>query len=167
TGGDIKAMLRAMLNDSWVPQAPMKLKRPFHLAVSALRSLSGNATVTSYSPITNYLNTMGHLVFSWDTPDGFPDKLDYWVGNILPRWQFGSSISNLNSTSNIVVDTTAYRSGSTQNAVDLLDQNFFGGEMPTVTRTALLAYAGTTTLTDAKARELIALAISADAFQWY
>jgi len=167
TGGDIKMMLRAMLNDSWIPAAPMKLKRPFHLAVSTLRSLAGNMTVFSYAPITGYLTTMGHLTFSWQTPDGFPDKLDYWVGNVLPRWQVASGLSALNSTSNIVVDTTAYRAGSTQNAVDLIDQNFFGGEMPTATRTALMGYAGTSTLTDAKARELIALAISASAFQWY
>ena len=49
----------------------------------------------------------------------------------------------------------------------MIDQNFFGGEMPSVTRTALLTYAGTTALTDARARELISLALSANAFQWY
>lgn len=85
----------------------------------------------------------------------------------MPRWGFGTVMSNLNSTSTVVVDTAPYRAGSTAAAVDLLDQNFFGGEMPLVTRTALLAYAGTAALTDAKARELIGLAISANAFQWY
>jgi hypothetical protein len=39
--------------------------------------------------------------------------------------------------------------------------------MPLVTRNALLAYAGTSALTDAKARELLALAMGANAFQWY
>jgi hypothetical protein len=65
------------------------------------------------------------------------------------------------------VDTTAYRAGSTAAAVDLIDQNFFGGEMPAVTRGGLLSYAGTVALTDAKVREMLALAISANAFQWY
>jgi uncharacterized protein (DUF1800 family) len=165
TGGDIKAMLRAMLNDTWIPQAPMKLKRPYHLAVSSVRGL--NPTVFSLAPIRTQLDTLGHTIFSWDTPDGFPDKLEYWAGNILPRWQYGTAASNLNSTSTVVVDTTAYRAGSSQNAVDLIDQNFFGGEMPAVTRTGLLGYAGTAALTEAKARELIALAISSSAFQWY
>ncbi|HXT15982.1 MAG TPA: DUF1800 domain-containing protein [Gemmatimonadaceae bacterium] len=165
TGGDIKAMLRAMLNDSWIPQAPMKLKRPFHFAVSAVRALT--PTVFSFSAITTQLNTLGHLIFSWDTPDGFPDKLEYWAGNILPRWQFGTAMSQFNSTVTLAVDLTPYKAGSPANAVDLINQNFFGGEIPSVTSTALLNYAGTATLTDAKTRELIALAISANAFQWY
>jgi uncharacterized protein (DUF1800 family) len=165
TGGDIKAMLRAMLNDTWIPQAPMKLKRPFHLTVSAIRSV--NPTVFSFSPIVNQLNTLGHLIFSWDTPDGFPDKLEYWAGNILPRWQFGTAISNLNSTSTLAVDVSAYTAGSPANAVDLINQSFFAGEMPSATQTGLLNYAGTSALSASKARELIALAVSANGFQWY
>ena len=49
----------------------------------------------------------------------------------------------------------------------LIDQNFFGGEMPAVTRTGLTTYAGTVALTDAKIREMIALAIGSNAYQWY
>jgi uncharacterized protein (DUF1800 family) len=165
TGGDIKAMVRAILNDSWLPAAPMKLKRPFHYAASALRSTA--PTVTSITPINNQLSVLGHQSYTWDTPDGFPDKIEYWAGNIVPRWNFASVVSNLNSATTLQVDTTAYRAGSPAAAVDLIDTNFFGGEMPLATRNALLAYAGTTTLTDAKARELIGLAISANAFQWY
>jgi hypothetical protein len=76
-------------------------------------------------------------------------------------------LSTLNSTSTIVVDTSAYRAGSTAAALDMINQNFFAGEIPAVTQSALLSYAGTAALTDAKMRELIALAISANAFQWY
>ncbi|HEY9227928.1 MAG TPA: hypothetical protein VIP11_14825, partial [Gemmatimonadaceae bacterium] len=70
-------------------------------------------------------------------------------------------------TTTMLVDVAPYRAGSPAAAVDLLDQNFFAGEMPLVTRNALLAYAGTAALTEAKARELMSLAISANAFQWY
>jgi uncharacterized protein (DUF1800 family) len=165
THGDIKAMIRVILNDTWLPAAPMKLKRPFHFVASALRST--NPTVTTISPVSNQLTTLGQQLFSWDTPDGYPDKMEYWAGNIVPRWSFGTTMSNQNSTTAVQVDTTPYRAGSTAAAIDLLDQNFFGGEMPLVTRNALLAYAGTAALTDAKARELIALSIGANAFQWY
>ena len=165
TGGDIKSMIRVILNETWVSAAPMKLKRPYHLLVSALRA--AGPTVVSVATMTGQLNNLGHQLFAWDTPDGYPDRIEYWAGNIVPRWNFASSFSSLNSTTSIQVDTTQYRAGSPAAAVDLLNTNFFGGEMPTVTRTALLAYAGTTTLTDAKARELISLAISANAFQWY
>jgi hypothetical protein len=67
----------------------------------------------------------------------------------------------------MAVDIAPYRAGTPAAAIDLIDQNFFGGEMPMVTRNALLAYAGTTALTDARARELLSLSISSNAFQWY
>lgn len=165
TGGDIKSMLRAMLNDQWIQEAPMKLKRPFHYAVSALRAT--NPTVGSVATINNSLATLGHQSFTWDTPDGYPDKIEYWAGNILPRWSFTSSYANLNSATSLVNDTAPYRAVSPAGAVDLIDQNFFAGEIPAATKAALLAYAGTATLTDAKARELISLALSSNAFQWY
>jgi uncharacterized protein (DUF1800 family) len=38
TGGDIKRMVRATLNEGWIAQAPLKLKRPFHLVASGLRA---------------------------------------------------------------------------------------------------------------------------------
>jgi uncharacterized protein (DUF1800 family) len=165
TGGDIKAMLRAMLNIDWIMAAPMKLKRPFHLAVSSLRAV--NANVSSVSTINNSLNTLGHQSFAWDTPDGYPDKIEYWAGNILPRWSFASSLSSLNSTTTIQVDPGMYRGSSPAATIDIIDQGFFAGEMPAATRTALTTYAGTTTLSDAKIRELVGLALASNSFQWY
>ncbi len=165
TGGDIRSMLRAMLNDQWITQAPMKLKRPFHFVVSAMRSLNPN--VTSVATLNNQLVTLGHQSFAWDTPDGYPDRIEYWAGNIVPRWKFGSDASNLNSATTIQFDTTPYRTQSIAGAIDLIDQNFFGGEMPAVTRAGLTSYAGTAALTDAKTRELVALALGSNAFQWY
>ncbi len=164
TGGDIKSMLRAMLNDAWINAAPMKLKRPFHVAVSSLRSM--NPSVTSVSTINSQLVTLGHQSFAWATPDGYPDKIEYWAGNVVTRWQYGSTFSGLNSSSTIVVDPTPYQTNA-QAATDLLDQNFFGGEMSASTRSALIAYGGTGTLSSTKAREMISLAIGANAFQWY
>jgi uncharacterized protein (DUF1800 family) len=165
TSGDIKAMIRAILNDTWLPAAPMKLKRPFHYLASALRSTA--PTVATLTAMNQQLTVLGHPIYSWDTPDGFPDKIEYWAGNIVPRWGFGTTLSNLNSPTTFAVDTTAYRAGSPDAAIDLIDQNFFGGEMPLVTRNGLLSYIKAATFTDARVRETIALAISANAFQWY
>ena len=105
-----------------------------------------------------------HLV---PAPDGYPDKVEYWAGNIVPRWSYATVISNLNAPTSILVDTTAYRAGTPDAAVDLINQNFFGGEMPLVTRNALLTYIKGGTFNDARVRETIGLAISANAFQWY
>jgi hypothetical protein len=165
TGGDIKAMLRAMLNVTWISQAPMKLKRPFHFAVSALRAM--NPAVTSFSVINQQLTALGHQGFAWDTPDGYPDKLEYWAGNVVPRWQFGTTASNLTSLSTINFDIAAYRGLSAAGVVDSIDVNFFGGEIPALTRTGLTAYLSGGTLNDSRIRETIGLAIGSYAFQWY
>ena len=58
----------------------MKLKRPFHLVVSSLRV--DESERDSVSPMNNSLATLGHQSFAWDTPDGYPDKIEYWAGNI-------------------------------------------------------------------------------------
>ena len=165
TGGDIRAMIRAILNDAWLPVSPMKLRRPFHFLVSSLRST--NPTLTSVAGLNGQLNNLGQFLFSWDTPDGYPDKIEYWAGNIVPRWGYASFISAQNSATSVVVDTTLYRAGSADAAIDLIDQNFFGGEMPLVTRNALLTYIKGGTFNDTRVRETIGLAVSANAFQWY
>jgi len=165
TGGDIKAMVRAILNDSWLPAAPMKLKRPFHYLVSAVRS--AGPSVSSVTPLNGQLGVLGQSLFSWDTPDGYPDKIEYWAGNIVPRWSFGTTMSNYNSATTIQVDTTPYRAGSPDAAIDLIDQNFYGGEMPLATRSGLSSYLKAGTFNDTRVRETIALAIAANAFQWY
>jgi uncharacterized protein (DUF1800 family) len=165
TGGDIKSMIRAILNDAWLPASPMKLKRPFHFLVSALRSAS--PTITTVATLNAQLTTLGHPIYTWDTPDGFPDKTSYWAGNIVPRWNYANVIANLNSATTVAVDTTAYRAGSPAAAIDLIDQNFFGGEMPAVTRTALTTYIAAGTFNDTRVREAIGLAVGANAFQWY
>jgi uncharacterized protein (DUF1800 family) len=165
TGGDIKAMARAILNDAWLPAAPMKLKRPFHYLVSAIRST--NPSVTTVSPLNGQLGVLGQPLFSWDTPDGYPDKIEYWAGNIVPRWGFGTTMSTYKTPTTVSVDTTQYLAGSPDAAIDLIDQNFFGGEMPLATRAGLASYLKGGTFNDTRVRETIALAIGANAFQWY
>jgi uncharacterized protein (DUF1800 family) len=165
TGGDIKAMIRAILNDTWLPAAPMKLKRPFHYLVSSLRST--NPSITTMSGLNGQLSALGHPIYTWQTPDGFPDKMEYWAGNIVPRWQYANVIANANSATSVAFDTSAYAAGSPDNTVDLIDSNFFGGEMPAATRTGLLTYIKSGAFNDARVRETIGLAIAANAFQWY
>ena len=138
-------------------------------ALASCASFCGaaNPNVTSVSPLNGQLGVLGQPLFSWDTPDGYPDKIEYWAGNIVPRWNYATVVSALNSQTTAAIDTAPYRAGSPDAAVDLIDQNFFGGEMPLVTRTALLTYIKAATFTDTRVREAIGLAISSNAFQWY
>ena len=123
--------------------------------------------VTTLTTINGQLNNLGQALFAWDTPDGYPDKIEYWAGNIVPRWNYANVLSALKSTTSLAVDTAAYLAGSPDAAIDLMDQNFFGGEMPLVTRNALLTYIKGGTFNDTRVRETLGLAVSANAFQWY
>lgn len=164
TGGDIKLVVRAVLNQGWVAGAPLKFKRPFHYVVSALRA--SKATIINSASMNGQLTTLGMPLYFWETPDGYPDLFEYWSGNLMPRWQFGSTLANL-ATGNIVVDSAPYLAGTTDAAIDLIDRNFFGGELDVATRTVLLNYLRGGTFNNTRVRETLSLAIAAEAFQWY
>jgi uncharacterized protein (DUF1800 family) len=160
TAGDIKSMIRVILNETWMAAAPMKLKRPFHFVVSAVRAT--NPVDASIGTSASQIATLGQQLFSWDTPDGYPDVAEYWAGNIMPKWNFASALTTPNT-----LNTNAYLAGSTAAAIDLLDRNFLGGEMSLRMREGLLKYAGAEALTDTRLRELMGLVVCSNAFQWY
>jgi uncharacterized protein (DUF1800 family) len=164
TGGDIRLMVRAVLNSGWLAASPAKFKRPFHLAASALRAL--DPTVTSLSTIRGQLDAMGHQIHDWETPDGYPDKIEYWAGNIITRWSHATTVSNLNNAS-ISVNMTPYLGLPSSGVVDAINDNLFGGEMSQSLRTALIGYLNSGTLNATLIREALALAMSSSEFQWY
>jgi hypothetical protein len=165
TGGDIKAMIRWVLEPTRLATAPWKFKRPFHLFMSGLRALQ--ATVTSPGSLRSPLTGAGHLPFAWVPPDGYPDSLDAWVGLLLPRWNFGASLLN-NEYSGISVNTTALFAGLTSRTqvVDRIALLLHGGAMPPEDRAGLLAYLPNTP-SAAQIREACGLAIGYPGFQWY
>ncbi len=165
TQGDIKLVVRAILNESWLAAAPAKFKRPFHFMVSALRATS--AQVVSATTLNGQLGGIGQPLFVYETPDGYPDKVEYWSGNILPRWSFSVSLASSNSTTTVKVDTAPYLTGTADAAVDRIINEFYGGEVSAALRTNLLTYIKGGTFNDLRVRETMSLALSAQAFQWY
>jgi uncharacterized protein (DUF1800 family) len=163
TKGDIKFMVRAILNDGWVGAAPAKFKRPFHFVVSSLRAT--NPSVTSLANMNNQIRTIGQQLFFFETPDGYPDSTEFWSGNMPPRWSFTNSL--VGATTQTVVDTAPYLATSTAAAIDKIQADFFADELPTATRLALLNYLNSGTFNAPRVRETIALALSASEFQWY
>ena len=91
TGGDIKSMLRVILQEEVLHEfARPKFKRPFHLVASLLRA--SNANVADPRLLFEMLFIMGHAPFYWPTPDGYPDSLAAWAVSLVPRWQFATYI---------------------------------------------------------------------------
>jgi uncharacterized protein (DUF1800 family) len=165
TGGDIKAMIRAILTPEELMDAPAKYKRPFHLAASALRVTA--PTVNNVTGLTRQLTTMGHPVFNWDPADGFPDSLEFWAGNLLPRWNFAGFLANSNNADLRVDIAPLTRVATAEAIVSQMDTAYFGGKMTTRMREQLLAYLRPAPTSATRVRETVALALSSSSFQWY
>lgn len=174
SGGDIKAMIRAALRPSVLADAPPKVKRPFHLIVSALRSLKVSVTGAWGTSVRGQLAAAGHLPFWWNQPNGYPDSDQFWSGAMIPRWNFGSrmmsSESNyLGGLPGLVVDDLAFFSNMTSvdQMIFQINKALFGYEMPVTDRTRLTQFLMVNPADRRRRREAIGLAISSPAFQWY
>lgn len=84
--GDIPTIMRAIFQHELFWTAPRKFKRPLEYVISVLRSLQ--ATYNGSKQLVERLQTMGHRPFGFNTPDGYPDTADEWVGSLVPRWNF-------------------------------------------------------------------------------
>jgi hypothetical protein len=167
TGGDIKAMIRVILTEDNLTNAPLKLKRPYALMTSMLRSV--NANITNASSIRFViLNGMGMIPFYWSPPDGYPDTLDFWGKMVLPRWNSGFSLM-ANQVGGVSINLTALLNGANTAATIAARINslLFAGQMPTNELTALENYLLPNPPTTARIQDAFGLAMAAPSFQWY
>jgi uncharacterized protein (DUF1800 family) len=165
TGGDIKAMLRKILTPANLMAAPAKFKRPNHLILSTVRSLKPNLTNLARLS-SNYALYLGMPYFLWDDPDGYPDRIDFWAGTILLRWNYANYIATNNNDAR--VDIARFRTVDTADGIcTSLSTHLFGGEMPATLRQQLTTFLSAAALTDARVRDAIALAVSSSAFMYY
>jgi len=162
TGGNIAQTMRTILAAPHVSDAPVKFKRPFHAFVSAMRSV--DAEMIASGSVRNQLKNAGHLVFYWFSPDGFPDKLDFWSGLLLPRWNFGANLM-LGALTGVSANTAAFFAGLT--TANQINTAIFGGEMTTADRNRIRDYLLPDAPTPARQQEALGLAIGSPGFQWY
>lgn len=90
TDGDIREVLREIIQSEEFEASGPKFKRPFRFAVSALRATSGDTD--GGKSFQKGLKSLGQLPFDRPTPDGFPDGEAHWHAHILPRWNFISAL---------------------------------------------------------------------------
>ncbi len=102
TDGDLRQIFRALfLSDEFKNSQGQKFKRPLNLMVSMLRasqawvltSLTG-VQLNRHALIT-YLNRLGQNLFTWTTPDGFPDTQSAWDGSaaLVSRWNMAFELA--------------------------------------------------------------------------
>lgn len=109
TDGDIPAVLTAMVSapEFWNEKAVReKIKSPFELAISAVRSL--DATVENPSGLINWISRMGEKKYYYVAPTGFPDHGQFWIntGSLLSRMNFALALA-ANSVPGVKVDLPA------------------------------------------------------------
>lgn len=167
TGGDIKEMLKVILKPANLLVAEPKLKRPFHLYASMLRCVKG--TFRDVGGIRwAYLGQSGHEPFTWTLPNGFSDDTDYWVGLMLPRWNFALNLMS-GGLREIYFDwkTILGTAPTPDQAVDRLNGIFFAKELSQPEKDRLKSFVSAGTLDENRMRGSIALAMCSPAFQWY
>ena len=95
--GDIRETLRAIFFSPEFNSADAyraKVKRPFELTISALRTLGAE---TNGSPqLHQWLARMGEPLYLFQTPNGYSDMAETWVntGGLLERLNFGLALAS-------------------------------------------------------------------------
>jgi uncharacterized protein (DUF1800 family) len=162
--GNIRTMLRTALAQRRMATATPKIKRPFHLMVSAVRGLGGDIQEVGW--LLEQMSRAGHAPFAWSPPDGYPDNPVYWSGFLLPRWNFAAEV--LGEDSGIAFnDAIDDPTGSPEAIVARLDELLLQGGMTDATRGELAKFLRAGRSTRRRVREAIGLALSSPEFQEY
>jgi uncharacterized protein (DUF1800 family) len=120
--GSIRETLRAIITSpEFNSQAAYraKIKTPFELAISAIRTLGGE---TNGGPaIHQWIARMGEPLYMYQAPTGYPDTAEDWVntGSLLERLNFALALaSNRIPGTRVDLSRFAAGSGETGAAVD-------------------------------------------------
>lgn len=145
--GDIRETLRAVFSSPEFnsPTAyRAKVKRPFELAISALRTLG--AETNGGPQLHQWIARMGEPVYGFQTPNGYSDSAESWVttGGLLERLNFGLALAS-NRIPGTRVDLKRFAGdtpvGSNADRVKVMDrflEIIVGGNVSPNTRATLL-----------------------------
>jgi uncharacterized protein (DUF1800 family) len=142
TDGDIREMLRTIFfsNEFNSKEAyRVKIKRPFELVVSAIRTLGAD---TNGGPGTHqWIARMGEPLYGFQTPNGYSDAAESWVntGGLLERMNFGLALAS-NRIPGTRVDLAKLTAGEMSQAkvMDESLKTILAGEISAATRETLL-----------------------------
>jgi uncharacterized protein (DUF1800 family) len=118
--GDIRETLRALFASPEFnsPEAyRAKIKTPFELAVSSIRTLGGE---TNGGPaIHQWISRMGEPLYGYQAPTGYPDKAENWVntGALLERLNFGLVLAS-NRIPGTRVNLSQFNAGAANASAD-------------------------------------------------
>jgi uncharacterized protein (DUF1800 family) len=146
--GDIRETLRAIFFSTEfnsVAAYRAKVKRPFELAISSLRTLG--AETTGGPQLHQWIARMGEPLYGFQTPNGYSDSAESWVntGGLLERLNFGLALAS-NRIPGTRVDLKRFAgntaAGPDFDKVKVMDrflEIIVGGDVSPKTRALLLA----------------------------
>jgi len=137
--GDIKTTLRALFSDEEFFAAEnyrAKIKTPFELTVSALRTLGAD---TNGGQIQSLLAKMGEQLYGYQAPTGYPDTAEDWVntGALLERMNFAVALA-ANQIPGTRVDLKKFEATDKAKILDSAIAAVLEGEVNPNTKTILL-----------------------------
>ncbi len=147
TDGDIREMLRTIFlspefNSSEAFRA--KIKRPFELAISAVRTLG--AETNGGPQFHQWIARMGQPLYGFQTPNGYSDVAEDWVntGALLERMNFALALASNRipgtraDLSRFVGDMAKDKTIDKEKLLDRFVTLIAGGEISAKTRESLL-----------------------------
>lgn len=138
--GDIRETLKAIFfsNEFNSPEAyRAKIKRPFELVVSAIRTLGAD---TNGGPGTHqWIARMGEPLYGFQTPNGYSDAAESWVntGGLLERMNFGLALAG-NRIQGTRVDLAKLNAREKSKLIDESLKLIVAGDISAATRETLL-----------------------------
>ena len=136
--GDIRETLKTIFFSkefNSVEAYRVKIKRPFELVISAIRSLGAD---TNGGPGTHqWIARMGEPLYGFQTPNGYSDAAESWVntGGLLERMNFGLALAN-NRVQGTRVNLA--KNGEQAKVMDEYLNTLLAGDISAATREALL-----------------------------
>jgi uncharacterized protein (DUF1800 family) len=144
--GDIRETLRAIFfsPEFNAPEAyRAKVKRPFELAISAIRTLGGETT--GGPQLHQWIARMGEPLYGFQTPNGYSDSAESWVntGGLLERLNFGLTLASnrIPGTRVNLNQFLAESKGQSLNKTEVMERFLsliVAGDISTKTKEALL-----------------------------
>ncbi|MEM1250259.1 MAG: DUF1800 domain-containing protein [Acidobacteriota bacterium] len=157
-----------------------KVKRPFDVAVSALRATKSNFNFTwNADDVDDFLwnyDRCGQALFTWPAPDGFPDVRNKWQSTTprvmtwrLMLWMADERTSSGNYRWNVVSKTTGAGALTAEEVVDYWANRIFRRNLDPLDHDELVDFMangfsptsplpiGNDSDTDARVRSLVAL----------
>ena len=142
TDGDIRESLKTIFLSKEFNSTEayrVKIKRPFELVVSAIRTLGAE---TNGGPGTHqWIARMGEPLYGFQTPNGYSDAAESWVntGGLLERMNFGLALAG-NRVQGTRVDLSKFTNGDKSQAkvMDESLKTILAGEISATTRETIL-----------------------------